>query len=69
MWRTPRLMLRALDGLDLRGADLVEVSPPFDPGGLTAWVAASLLFEIACVMAPVAARRRGRDPVLCEALR
>ena len=64
-----QLMLRALDGLDLHGADLVEVSPPFDLGGLTAWVAASLLFEIACVMAPVVARRRGRDPVLCEALR
>jgi len=28
-------LLRALRGLDLVGGDLVEVSPPFDPGTLT----------------------------------
>ena len=45
-------MLRALDGLEIAGADLVEVSPPFDTGGLTAWLGASVLFEIMCLMAP-----------------
>jgi guanidinopropionase len=61
-------MLRALDGLDLVGADLVEVSPPFDPSGVTAWIGASVLFEILCVAAAAAARRRGRAPVICEAI-
>ena len=45
-------MLRALDGLEIVGADLVEVSPPFDIGGVTAWLGASVLFEILCLMAP-----------------
>jgi len=47
-------VVRALSGLDIVGADLVEVSPPFDTGGLTAWLGASLLFELLCVMVPVA---------------
>lgn len=58
-------MVRALEGVDLIGADLVEVSPPFDVGGLTAWTGASVLFEIACVLAGAAARRLGRAPVTC----
>jgi len=32
----------------------VEVSPPFDPSGNTAYLAASLIFELLCVMAPAA---------------
>ena len=52
-------MLRGLSGLDLVGADLVEVSPPFDPSGQTALVGASLMFEILCLLAEsVAARPR-----------
>jgi guanidinopropionase len=46
--------VRALAGLDVVGADLVEVSPPFDTGGITAWLAASILFELLCVMVPPA---------------
>ena len=44
-------MVRALDGLNLVGADLVEVSPPFDPSGGTAWVGVSIMFELLCVLA------------------
>ncbi|OWJ76398.1 agmatinase [Haematobacter genomosp. 1] len=44
-------VVRELRGLTFAGADLVEVSPPFDQSGGTAWLAASLLFEILCVMA------------------
>lgn len=44
-------VVRELRGLSIAGADLVEVSPPFDQTGGTAWLAASLLFEIVCVMA------------------
>lgn len=43
-------MLRKLAGLNLVGADLVEVSPPFDASGGTAWVGASLMFEILCLL-------------------
>jgi guanidinopropionase len=41
-------MVRGLAGLDIVGADLVEVSPPFDPTGGTAWVGASMMFELVC---------------------
>ncbi len=43
-------LLRALRGLDFVGGDLVEVSPPFDIGGLTAFNGASILFEIMCLL-------------------
>ncbi len=61
-------MLRALDGLHIAGADLVEVSPPFDPSGTTAWIGASILFEILCVTATSTARAKGRAPVFCNAI-
>ncbi len=53
-------VVRALDGLNIVGADLVEVSPPFDTSGGTAFLAASLVFELLCVMAPAVAARASR---------
>ena len=47
---------RGLRGLDVVGADLVEVSPPFDASGGTAWLGISLMFEMLCVMAERVAR-------------
>jgi guanidinopropionase len=44
-------VVRALRGLNIIGADLVEVSPPFDPSGATAYLGASIMFELLCVMA------------------
>ncbi len=44
-------LVRELEGLNLIGADLVEVSPPFDPSGGTAWVGVSIMFELLCVLA------------------
>lgn len=41
---------RHLHGLDIRGADLVEVSPPFDPSGATAFLGVSIMFELLCAM-------------------
>ena len=41
-------LLRELRGIDFVGGDLVEVSPPFDVGSLTAFNGASVLFEILC---------------------
>jgi guanidinopropionase len=61
-------MLRLLEGVEIVGADLVEVSPPFDPSGMTAWIGASVLFEILCITAAAVARRAGREPVLCDAI-
>ncbi len=43
-------LLRALRGLDFIGGDLVEVAPSFDPGTLTAFNGASVLFEILCLL-------------------
>jgi guanidinopropionase len=44
-------LLRGLRGLNLIGADVVEVAPPFDPSGNTALVAATIMFEILCLLA------------------
>jgi guanidinopropionase len=44
-------LLRGLNGLNLVGGDVVEVAPPFDPTGNTALVAATLMFEILCLLA------------------
>ena len=39
-------ILRALEGLNLIGADVVEVSPPFDHAEITSLVAANLAYEL-----------------------
>ncbi|MGR3634989.1 MAG: agmatinase [Shimia sp.] len=44
-------VVRELDGLNIVGADLVEVSPPFDASGNTAFLGVSIMFELLCVMA------------------
>ena len=44
-------IIRGCRGLNLVGCDLVEVSPPLDPAGTTALVAANLLYEMLCVVA------------------
>ncbi|MEO0999291.1 MAG: agmatinase [Pseudomonadota bacterium] len=43
-------IVRGAAGLNLIGGDLVEVSPPWDASGATAMLAASLLFEMLCVL-------------------
>ena len=42
---------RLLSGVEIAGADLVEVSPPFDTSGGTAFLGVSIMFEILCRMA------------------
>lgn len=42
---------RLLAGVHIVGADLVELSPPFDLGGATAYLGASLMFELLCAIA------------------
>lgn len=50
-------MIRGLRGLNLIGADVVEVSPPFDQGGATALVGATMMFELMCILADAIATR------------
>ena len=52
-------MIRGLRGLDIVGGEIVEVAPPFDPTGYTALNAATLMFEILCVLAERMAGRKG----------
>ena len=45
-------LVRSLAGLELVGADVVEVSPPYDgPGQVTSLLAANLLFELVSLLA------------------
>lgn len=50
-------LIRGLQGLNLIGGDVVEVSPPFDPLGNTALVGMTMMFEILCVLADAKSRR------------
>jgi agmatinase len=43
--------VRSLAGLDFRGFDCVEVCPPFDPAGVTSFVAANACFEMLSLLA------------------
>ncbi|MHA1977050.1 MAG: agmatinase [Candidatus Hodarchaeales archaeon] len=45
-----QIFLRGLQGLNLIGGDLVEVSPSYDPTGNTTLVAATMIFEILCLL-------------------
>ena len=46
-----QVLLRGLRELDYVGADLVEVSPPFDAGYVTSLAGAALGYEILCLLA------------------
>jgi len=54
-----QMMIRGLQGLKLVGGDVVEVAPPFDPGGNTALVGATIMFEILCVIADAVSSGQG----------
>lgn len=55
--REVQAIVRGLQGLNLVGGDVVEVSPPYDPTGNTALVAATILWEILCVLADSISRQ------------
>ena len=44
-------VVRELTGVKIVGADMVEVSPPFDPSSNTAFLGVSVMFELLCQMA------------------
>ena len=43
-------VVRELAGVKIVGADMVEVSPPFDPSSNTAFLGVSVMFELLCQM-------------------
>jgi len=49
--REAQALLRGLAGLDLVGADVVEVAPAYDPSGVTALAGATMMFELLCLLA------------------
>ena len=51
-------VVRELSGVNLIGADMVEVSPPFDPSGGTAFLGVSIMFEILCQLSTSRARKK-----------
>ena len=48
--RESQLIIRDLKKINFIGADVVEVSPPFDLNNMTSLVGATMAFEILCVM-------------------
>jgi guanidinopropionase len=55
--REAQQLVRGLAGVTIVGADLVEVSPPFDVGSITALTGATMMFELLCVIADGFTRR------------
>ncbi len=48
--REAQLIIRELNQMNFIGADVVEVSPPFDVNNMTSLVGATIAFEILCTM-------------------
>lgn len=55
-------LIRGLRGLNLVGADVVEVAPPFDSAGTTALIAATIMYEILCILAEKVAADKREHP-------
>ena len=51
-------LLRGFRGLSLRGGDVVEVAPPFDPTRNTSLVGVTMMYEILCLVAESIATAR-----------
>ncbi len=54
-----RDLIRGVRGLDVVGADLMELNPAYDPSGASACLAAAIAFELLCLLAEARARRSG----------
>ena len=56
--RDAQVILRALRGRHVVGADISEISPCFDPTGITCVTVANLMFEMLCIIADSIDERR-----------
>ena len=59
--REVRDFIRGMRGMNLVGADLMELSPVYDPTGKSACLASGLAFELLCVLAETRALHTGRE--------
>lgn len=59
--REAQQMIRLLADVPIIGADVVEVSPPFDLAGMTALAGATMMFELLCVIARQVDERRKKN--------
>ncbi|SIO25675.1 agmatinase/guanidinopropionase [Singulisphaera sp. GP187] len=55
--REAMILLQGLRGLNIVGADVVEVSPPYDPTGMTALAGAQILMELLCLASESLAKK------------
>lgn len=58
--REVRDLIRGLYGMNIVGADLMELSPDYDPTGKSACLAAGLAFEMVCLLADSKYRKNGK---------
>ncbi|MGI9295951.1 MAG: agmatinase [Pseudomonadales bacterium] len=58
-------LIRGLRGLNLIGADVVELAPAYDPQGVSSTLAAGLFFEELCLLAEARVERSGEKHVTC----
>ncbi|MEH0020387.1 MAG: arginase family protein [Desulfobacter sp.] len=56
--REVRDFIRGLRGLNIVGADLMELSPPYDPTGQSACLASGIAFEMLCLLAECRAEHK-----------
>lgn len=57
--REVRDIIRGMYGMNIVGADLMELSPDYDPTGKSACLAAGLAFEMLCMLSESKARQNG----------
>jgi len=55
-----REIILGVRDMNIVGADLMELSPPYDAGGMSACLASGLAFELLCLLAECHSRRNGR---------
>ena len=58
--RDVQVILRSLRGKEVVGADISEISPCFDPTGITCVTVANLMFEILCIISDRVQAERSR---------
>ena len=51
-------LIRGLRGVNLIGADVVEVAPGLDPSGITSLVGATIMYEILCILSESVAHKK-----------
>jgi agmatinase len=56
-----RALLHGLAGVNIVGADIVEVAPPYDPAGITALAGATLAYDLLSLLGLARAARSGGE--------